>query len=78
MEKQKQSILFRLSNIIKLRRKQLNLSQEALANKCNLDRSYIGSLERSKRNPTLVTLILLSKGLEIELSELLSQLQYES
>jgi transcriptional regulator with XRE-family HTH domain len=39
------------------------LSQEKLSQECGLDRSYISLLERGLRQPTLTTILLLSKTL---------------
>jgi transcriptional regulator with XRE-family HTH domain len=39
------------------------LSQEALADACELHRTEISLLERSKRSPRLETIVILSKGL---------------
>ena len=39
------------------------LSQEKLSQECGLDRSYISLLERGLRQPSLTTLLLLSKVL---------------
>lgn len=50
MNENKIQLLNQLVAKIKSRRLELNLSQEALANKCSLDRTYISLLERSKRN----------------------------
>ncbi len=47
------------------------LSQEDFADICNLDRTYIGRLERMERNPSLETLYKIACGLDIELTELL-------
>jgi transcriptional regulator with XRE-family HTH domain len=52
-------------------RKNQELSQEKLAEYCQLDRTYISGLERGLRNPSLTCLILLSEGLKIKTSELL-------
>ncbi len=46
-------------------RKEKGLSQEALAEKAGLDRTYISMLEREKRQPTLETLFKLSEALKI-------------
>lgn len=53
-------------------RQRAGLSQEALAEACNLHRTEISLLERCKRSPRLETLVILSRGLELpEVSELL-------
>ena len=64
-------MLIQLAEKIKSRRKELNLSQENLATKCNFDRTYISLLERAKRNPTYLSLEKLCIGLEIKLHQLL-------
>jgi transcriptional regulator with XRE-family HTH domain len=47
------------------RRKQLGLSQEALAGLCGLDRTEISLLERAKRSPRLDTVVVLAHALEL-------------
>ncbi len=54
-------------------RKAHGMSQEDLADVCGLHRTYIGSIEREERNCTLSTLEVLSKALEVSVSELLTQ-----
>ena len=46
-------------------RKRLGLSQEALANLCDLHRTEISLLERCKRSPRLDTIVSLARGLEL-------------
>ncbi|HEY4897350.1 MAG TPA: helix-turn-helix transcriptional regulator [Solirubrobacteraceae bacterium] len=41
------------------------LSQEALADLCDLHRTEISLLERCKRSPRLETIVILSRGLEL-------------
>lgn len=55
---------------LKKLRLQSGLSQEAFADKCGLDRTYVSGIERGVRNPTLEVISVLAKGLEIEISEL--------
>lgn len=49
------------------------LSQEGLANLAKLDRTYVSSLERGRRNPTLVTQHRLAEALGYRLSALIQQ-----
>lgn len=52
-------------------RKARGLSQEALALTCNLDRSYVGAIERGESNLTLVNIHRLADGLRVKPGELL-------
>ena len=61
--------LLELGNRIKYFRKDLNLSQEALAHKCDFDRTYISMLERGKRNPSYINLLKLCDGFEMTIKE---------
>ena len=49
------------------------LSQEKLAFDSEVDRSYVGGLERQEENPTVDILDRLAKTLEIGLSELFKE-----
>jgi len=51
---------------LKRLRKQKGWSQEYLAYKCNLDRTYIGGVERGERNISLVNICRIAKSLGIE------------
>lgn len=53
-------------------RKQLNLSQEELAERCGFHRTYIGSIERGEKSPTLNTIEKFAKGLSVTIPDLLS------
>ena len=46
-------------------RERVGLSQEALANLCDLHRTEISLLERSKRSPRLETIVILAQGLKL-------------
>jgi transcriptional regulator with XRE-family HTH domain len=58
-------------NIKQLRTAQ-NVSQEDLAFKANLDRSYIGSVERGERNISLINFKKIADALKIDLTKLLN------
>jgi transcriptional regulator with XRE-family HTH domain len=50
---------------LRLQREKVGLSQEALANLCDLHRTEISLLERSKRSPRLETIVILARGLKL-------------
>ena len=60
-----------LARNLRIARASQNISQEELASRCNLHRTYIGAIERCERNVTLRTLEVLGSGLEMSPLELL-------
>lgn len=54
-------------------RKTQGYSQEELASRCELHRTYIGSVEREERNVSLNTLEVLATALGVSVPELLTQ-----
>ncbi|PKN33213.1 MAG: XRE family transcriptional regulator [Deltaproteobacteria bacterium HGW-Deltaproteobacteria-19] len=48
------------------------MSQETLAEKSNLDRSFISLLECGKKQPSLVTIFQLAKALKVSPSKIIS------
>jgi len=68
--------LFRLlGNTIRKRRRNLGLSQEELAFRSQLHRTYIADIERGARNPSLASINRLAKALEYSLSALFAETQ---
>jgi transcriptional regulator with XRE-family HTH domain len=61
-----------LANNVRHLRKMKNISQEELADLCEIHRTYIGSVERSERNVTLSTLELLANALGVSVTQLLT------
>jgi len=56
--------------LIKDIRKNKSISQEKLAEKTGLDRTFISLIETEKRVPTLTSICKLAKGLDVKASEL--------
>lgn len=64
-----------LSIVLKYNRNKVGFSQEELAHKCDLDRTYISLLERGKRNPTINVLFSISAALNLPTSEFVRQIE---
>jgi predicted transcriptional regulator len=58
---------------IRTRRKELAISQEELARRCNIDRSYMGQIERGTANPSLAVIHAIAYSLVVSTSELLRE-----
>ncbi|WP_428033242.1 helix-turn-helix domain-containing protein [Amphritea sp.] len=72
MRKPSTDITQTLSHNIKKIRDEMGLSQEGLADKCGLHRTYIGAVERGERNVTLSSLELIASALGVDVPTLLS------
>lgn len=64
------TILVRFGRRVREKRVALDLSQEAFAGQCNLDRTYISGIERGKRNVSLLNIELIANALGTSVSEL--------
>jgi transcriptional regulator with XRE-family HTH domain len=67
-----QVLLNNLGQRIRELRTKSDLSQEKLAFTCDLDRTYIGSVERGERNVSIINLQKIATALNIKLHELLN------
>ena len=65
-----EDIRARFGNALRQRRHKMGVSQEAFADLCGLDRTYVGGIERGERNVALVNLEKIAKALDLSLSEL--------
>ena len=66
-----------LADNVRTYRKSNRISQEELADRCNLHRTYVGSVERGERNVTLRTLETLAAALGVSVPKLLSKRAFE-
>ena len=67
----KNAVLQKFAKRIKDLRTVNNMSQEKLAEKSDLSMHFIGCIERAEKEPTLSTLVKISKAFNISLPELL-------
>ena len=65
-----EDIRVRFGKTVRQRRHKLGVSQEAFADLCGLDRTYIGGIERGERNVALVNVEKIARALRLSLSEL--------
>ena len=63
-------ILTQVGSRIRALRQVKGLSQEVLAEKSSLHRTYVGGVERGLRNPSLKSLNRIAKGLGVDVGEL--------
>ncbi len=63
--------------VLKQIRKSKKMSQEELAHRSSLDRTYISMLERNIKQPTITTIFLLSEALGLKPSEFVNLLEDE-
>lgn len=68
-------LLDAFAKVLKEYRSNANITQEELAFRCELDRTYISLLERGKRNPTLNVLFSICTAIEISPSEFIKKLE---
>lgn len=57
---------------VRARRKALGLSQEALADLAEVDRSHMGKIERGERNVTLLNIIRIARALDTKPSNMMA------
>ena len=60
----------RFGYAVKVRREELGLTQEDLADRAGIHRTYLSDVERGTRNLSLVNIERLAAALEVKLSEL--------
>ena len=70
--KSKNKILIKFGEKVREIRKEKGLSQEELAHKADLHRTYIGMIERAEKNITLINIGKIANALNIDIKELLA------
>ena len=65
------AVLKRVGARIQSLRRREGLSQEALADRAGIDRSYMSGIERGVRNPSVLMVVKIAKALDVQSSALL-------
>lgn len=66
----KKELLVKFGNKVRKERESLGLSQEELANKAGVHRTYIGMIERAEKNITLTNISKIASALNIKMKDL--------
>ena len=61
--------------VLRAKRKEVGLSQEALALEAGIDRNFVSLMERGLNQPSLSTVFKLAKALKVEPASLLKEVQ---
>ncbi|MFZ2153009.1 MAG: helix-turn-helix transcriptional regulator [Microgenomates group bacterium] len=69
----KKQILVKFGQSVRQEREKQGLSQEELANKAKVHRTYIGMIERAEKNITLANIEKIANALKMKISNLLKQ-----
>lgn len=67
-------VLREFGSRVRDRRREKGLSQEGVAERSGLHRTYIGSVERGERNISLANILVLAEALEVDAGELVTGL----
>lgn len=65
----KKSVLLKFGQKVRAERAKLGLSQEELASRAGVHRTYIGMIERAEKNITLENIEKVAKALNLRLSD---------
>jgi ribosome-binding protein aMBF1 (putative translation factor) len=64
------------SLVLRQMREERGWSQEQLAERADLNRSYLGEVERGRAVPSIITVSKLASALEIQLSSLIARCEH--
>ncbi|UEC01764.1 helix-turn-helix domain-containing protein [Burkholderia vietnamiensis] len=66
-------VLVALGEAIRRCRRVRGISQEELAHRSGIDRSYMSSIERGGQNPGIVSIARIARALEMSLADLMAE-----
>lgn len=68
-------VLVKIGGVLKIRRKELKISQEKLANSIGIDRKHLSAIENGRQNMTLSTLWKVCNALEITVIDVFDRME---
>ncbi|WP_406626296.1 helix-turn-helix domain-containing protein [Acidovorax sp. SDU_ACID1] len=68
-------VLVALGEAIRRSRRVRGISQEELAHRSEIDRSYMSSIERGGQNPGIISVARIARALEMSVAELMTEAQ---
>jgi transcriptional regulator with XRE-family HTH domain len=73
MKRRVDDIRVRFGTAVRKRRNELGISQEELAGRAELHRTYVADIERGTRNVSLINIERLSRALELDIACLMGK-----
>ena len=70
----REPILKKFGQNVRRKREAYCISQESLAEIADLDRTYVGGIERGERNPTIISAVRIAKALRVRLADLCEEI----
>lgn len=67
-----------LGKRIRIKRRELGMTQEGLAHEAGLDRSYVGRIERGEHNLTFVSLVRICRAMKCDVAALTAGIPIQS
>lgn len=64
------NINIKFGRMVAAKRKAIGISQEELAFRSSIHRTYMGAIERGEKSPTLITIEKIATGLNTSISDL--------
>lgn len=74
---QKVSLEVAFGKVVRRRRREIGVSQEKLAEKADLHRTYVSQIERGLKSPSLKALVAVARALNTRPSQLLGEMEEE-
>jgi transcriptional regulator with XRE-family HTH domain len=78
LKKLAQNTLSKFGAVIRRTRLSQAVSQEQLADRAGIHRTYVGDVERGRRNISLINMQKLAIGLAVPLSSLIEEMEHSS